>query len=164
MGEKNLELYRIVSTAIIHKDGRFLITKRSLNKKAFPGKWIVPGGGLEPNDYINTPPTTESDNVWYRVLENNLRREILEEVGVEMGKIDYLLDLVFIRPDNIHVLTLSFYTPWKSGEVKLNDENIDFAWISVSQIRDYDLIGGIEEEIIMVDKILKGEDPSVVKI
>ena len=48
--------------------------------------------------------------------------------------------------------------------MKLNDENIDFAWISVNQIRDYDLIGGIEEEIIMVDKILKGEDPSVVKI
>ncbi len=161
---QDVELYRVTSTAIIHKDGRFLITKRSLNKKAFPGKWTVPGGGLESGDYINTPPTTKSDKVWYSVLDNNLRREILEEVGVEMEKINYLLDLVFIRPDNIHVLTLSFYAPWKSGEVKLNEENIDFAWISASQIKDYDLIGGIAEEIIMVDKILKGEDPSTVKI
>ena len=164
MEVKNIELHRVVSTAIIHKDGRFLITRRSLEKKAFPGKWTVPGGGLETTDYINTPPTTKNSHIWYRVLENNLRREILEEVGIEMGKIDYLLDLVFIRPDNIPVLTLSFYAPWKSSEVKLNDENIDFAWVKYEDIKNYDLIGGITEEIVMVDKILKGEDPSTVEI
>jgi len=47
MEMENIELHRVVSTAIIHKNGRFLITRRSLNKKAFPGKWTVPGGGLE---------------------------------------------------------------------------------------------------------------------
>ena len=36
------ELHRIVTTAIIYtKDRKFLITKRSLKKKAFPGKWTV---------------------------------------------------------------------------------------------------------------------------
>ncbi len=49
---KNRELHRITSTAIIHKNGKFLITQRSLDKKAFPGKWVVPGGGLEVDDYI----------------------------------------------------------------------------------------------------------------
>jgi len=48
--------------------------------------------------------------------------------------------------------------------VKLNNENIDFAWVKAEEVKNYDLISGIAEEIIMVDKILKGEDPSTVKI
>ena len=159
---QNRELHRIVSTAIIYKDGRFLITRRSLNKKVFPGKWTVPGGGLEIDDYVDTPPTT-ADNQWYFVLETSLRREVREEVGIEMGKVDYLLDLAFIRPDNMPVITLSFYAPWKKGEVKLNPENIEYAWVLAEEAKNYNLIKGISEEIEMVDKILKGEDPQVVK-
>ena len=55
---KNKELHRISSTAIIVKDGKYLITQRSLNKKAFPGKWAVPGGGLETDDYTSEPPSS----------------------------------------------------------------------------------------------------------
>ena len=51
---QNRELHRITSTAIIHKDGKYLIAQRSLDKKAFPGKWTVPGGGLEVDDYIKS--------------------------------------------------------------------------------------------------------------
>ena len=36
---KDRELHRIALTAIIHKDGKYLILKRSPDKKAFPGKW-----------------------------------------------------------------------------------------------------------------------------
>lgn len=158
---QNKELHRIVSTAIIHKDGRFLITRRSLDKKVWPGRWTVPGGALTVDDYINTPPTTKN-NIWYFALENALRREIKEEVGLDIGKITYLLDLAFIRPDDIPVLTLSFYSPHQSGEVKLNHESIDYKWVSSEEAKNYDLIEGILEEIEMVDKILKGEDPSQV--
>jgi len=84
-----------------------------------------------------------------------LRREIKEEVGLEVGKINYLLSLTFIRPDNIPVVTLSYYCQYKSGEVKLNDENVDYRWASVDEAKNYDLIEGILEEIQMVDEILK---------
>ena len=80
-----------------------------------------------------------------------------------MGEIKYLLDLAFIRPDNIPVITLSFYAPWKKGEVKLNDESIDYAWIRVNEVKKYDLIAGIDTEIKMVDAILGGKDYSKVK-
>src|SRR3990167_11524811 len=130
---KNRELHRIVSTAIIYKGNKYLITKRSLDKKVWPGRWTVPGGGLEIDDYVNTKPTTKN-NIWYFALAESLRREIKEEVGVEIGEIKYLLDLAFIRPDNIPVLTLSFYAPWKKGKVKLNSESIDFAWITQEKI------------------------------
>lgn len=151
---QNIELHGVVVTAIIHKDGKFLITKRSPEKRVWPNRWTVPGGGLETDDYIHTLPTTSS-GIWYRALENALRREVKEEVGLEMGKIDYLLDLTFIRPDKVPVLTLSFYAPWKSGETILNSENVDYAWVAYEQIKDYDLIEGIPDEIKLVDEILK---------
>jgi len=150
---KNRELHRITATAIIHKNGKYLIIQRSKNKKAFPGKWTVPGGGLEVDDYINLPKTT-SDH-WYFAIENSLRREIKEEVGLEVGKINYLCDMTFIRPDGTPTVILSYYTDWKSGEVKLNKENINYTWVTFEGAKNYDLVEGLLEEIEMVNKLLK---------
>ena len=153
---KNKELHRITSTAIIYKDGKYLLLQRSLEKKAFPGKWTVPGGGLETDDYINLPKTTKDH--WYFAIEKSLRREIKEESNLEVGKVKYLLDIAFIRPDGIPVIILSFYCPYQSGKVKLDEDNIDSAWVTYQEAKKYDLVEGLLEEIEMVDKILKGED------
>lgn len=153
---QNKELHRVTSTAIIRKDGKYLIIRRSLNKKAFPGKWTVPGGGLEVDDYINLPKTNEDS--WYYAIENSLRREVIEETGLEIENIKYLCDVVFIRPDGIPVITLSYYCDWRSGEVKLNDENIDYKWIDASEAKNSDLISGIDDEIVEVDEIFKNNN------
>jgi len=155
-------LHRIVSTAIIYnKDKKYLLVKRSLNKKAFPGRWTVPGGGLEVDDYIDLPQNSE--NLWYFAIEKSLRREIKEEANLEVGKVKYLLDMAFIKPEGIPAIILSFYCPHKSGEVKLNDENIDYLWATYEESKSYDLIRGLLEEIEMVDKILSGENPDEVE-
>lgn len=155
---KDKELHRITSTAIIYKDGKYLLLRRSLEKKAFPGKWTVPGGGLETDDYTNTPKTTGDH--WYFAIENSLRREIQEEANLEVGKITYLLDIAFIKPDGTPVIILSFYCPYKSGEIKLDEDNIDHAWVSFEEAKKYDMVEGLLEEIEMVEKILKGGKPS----
>ncbi|MFH1193761.1 MAG: NUDIX domain-containing protein [bacterium] len=164
--QMNQELHRIVSTAIIYKneDGqiKYLITKRSPHKKVFPSRWTVPGGGLETDDYVNTPPTTP-DGQWYYALAFSLRREIKEEVNLEVGFIKYLLDLAFIRPDGIPVITLSFYAPYKSGEVKLDNDAVEFAWVTHEEAKRYDLIEGIADEIRMVEEILQGKSEEKVK-
>jgi 8-oxo-dGTP diphosphatase len=152
------ELHRIAITGVIYNDeGKYLVTKRSLEKKAFPGMWTVPGGGINTDDYVNLPPTTAAGQ-WYNTVEMTLRREIKEEVNVEIEKPEYLLDLTFIRPDNVPVLVLSYMCKYKSGEVKVDGDGgdtIDFAWATFDELRSYDLIPGILEEIEMVDKILK---------
>ncbi|HAJ44406.1 MAG: NUDIX hydrolase [Candidatus Azambacteria bacterium GW2011_GWE1_42_9] len=147
------ELHRITSTCIIHKDGKFLLLQRSFNKKAFPGKWTVPGGGLSTDDYINTPKTT-SDH-WYYALENSLRREIKEEAGIEVGKMSYCCDITFIRPDGVPVIVLSFYAPYQNGEIKLDNESINYAWATFEELKNYDLIEGISDEIKMVNDLIK---------
>lgn len=160
---QNKELHRITSTAIIYnQDGKYLLLRRALNKKAFPGKWTVPGGGLETDDYINTVPSTPAGQ-WYFAIEKSLRREIQEEAGIEVGKLKYLLDLTFIRPDGVPVVVLSYYGPYKSGKIKLDEDSIEYAWATYEEAKKYDLIDGILEEIKMVDKILKGEDENQIE-
>jgi len=162
----NQELHRIVSTAIIYKSeggkNKYLLTKRSPHKKVFPNKWTVPGGGMETDDYTNTPPSTK-EGTWYYALATSLRREIREEVNLEVGFIKFLLDLAFIRPDGIPVITMSFYVPYKSGEVKLDEDATEYAWATYEECKKYDLIEGIVDEIRMVDEILNGKSEEEVK-
>lgn len=152
------ELHRIAITGIIYNDeGKYLVTKRSLEKKAFPGMWTVPGGGINTDDYTTTPPTHGAGQ-WYYTVEKTLRREILEEVNVEIEKPEYLLDLTFIRPDNVPVLVLSYLCKYKSGEVKVDGDGgdtVEFAWATLDELKVYDLIPGILEEIEIAEKMLK---------
>lgn len=154
MEVKQKELHRVVATVIIYRPDRtYLITKRSSKLKVFPGKWTVPGGGLTVDDYVHTK--AGHDRMWYGALEMGLRREVREEVGLEIGKPEYLLDVAFIRPDGIPVLVLSFYAPYLSGEVKLSDEDVNFKWVRVDELGAYDFISDIDEEIRMADKIIR---------
>ena len=156
MDIKDRELHRIAITAIIYNDkGEYLVTKRSPTKKAFPNKWTVPGGGLEVDDYINDTPTTLAGQ-WYGALEKTLRREVREEVNVEIEKPIYLMDLTFIRPDGIPVLVLSYYAKYLSGEVKLDDDAVDYKWATLAEAKELDMIDGVWEEIELVDKKLVG--------
>ena len=150
------KLHYVVVTGIVVKDGKFLITKRSPNEKAFPNLWTVPGGKLELSDYKDKPKDTNSH--WYNILENLLRREIKEETGLDVKNLKYLTSLTFIRPDNIPVVVISLFADHDGGEVKLNDESVDHAWVSLEEAKNYELIEGIYEELEMLDKVLKGEE------
>lgn len=156
--ELNKELHRIAITVIIYKkEGdtlKYLVTKRAPHKIAHPNKWTVPGGGLNTDDYLHGPQD-HGNAGWYNAVENALTREIKEEVGVQIKDPKYLLDLTFIRPDNIPVLVLSYYAAYVGGEVKLDEDNTEFAWISVIEGKSYDLIPGIYEELEMVEEKVK---------
>src|SRR3989338_8847393 len=90
----------VSATAVIVKDGKFLIMKRSENEIAFPGKWTVPGGKLEFKDYSNRK-ADNSAGQWYNVGEDLVRREVLEEAGIKIVNVEYLTSLAFLRPDKI---------------------------------------------------------------
>lgn len=148
-------LHEIAVTGIIVKDGKYLITRRVLSKKRSPGKWTVPGGKLETKDYINLPKDTE--NGWYGVIEKVLRREIKEEVGLEVKNIEYLTNLTLVHPDGNPSLIISCIAEYSSGEVTLQKEETDkFEWVSSAEAKKFDLLDGIYDELIMVDKKREG--------
>ena len=152
---KDKELHRIALTAIIYRpDQTFLITRRSLAKKAWPGKWTVPGGGLSTDDYIHTEP---SHNQWYNAVEKGLRREVKEETGLDIGTPEYLCDLTFIHPSGFPVLVLSYFAEYVGGKerVQLDPDSVEAAWVTAEQAVTYDMIPGIAEEIKKVDQILQ---------
>lgn len=145
----------LVVTGIVVKDGKFLITKRSPNEKAFPNQWTVPGGKLEMDDYAKRPKDTSAH--WYNIFENLLRREIMEEVGLKIKNIKYLTSLSYIRPDNIPTIIVSLFADYDVGKVKLCDALTEHAWVTLDEAKNYDLIEGIYEELEMLDKVLNGK-------
>jgi ADP-ribose pyrophosphatase YjhB (NUDIX family) len=146
----------VAATAIIHKDGKYLLLQRSLEEKAFPGKWTVPGGNMETDDYVGLPANKAGQ--WYNAVEKSLKREVKEESNLEVDKLNFLVDITFIRPDGIPVVILSYWAHYKSGEAQAGEDNIDFKWATLEEAKNYDLIPGIWEEIEMVDKIIKDEN------
>jgi 8-oxo-dGTP diphosphatase len=146
-------MHYVAATGIIVKDGKYLLTKRALSKKAFPGKWTVPGGNLEVLDYIND--TKDTKEHWYNVIKKTLRREIKEEVGLDIKNIGYLTSMTLIKSDGFPMLILSYYADYSHGEVKLNEESCDYSWVTLEEAKNYDLIEGIYEELVMLDRLLK---------
>jgi len=152
---ENQYLHEVAITAIIIKDGKYLITRRSPDKKRFPGKWTVPGGKMETNDYLALPKDTEF--YWYNVLERTLKREVKEEVGLEVTNVEYLTSLATVHDDGAPSLVISCIADHISGEVKLQEGETDaFEWVSTEESKNYDLLDGIYEEFVMIDKLKKG--------
>jgi len=153
---QNQYLHEVAITAIIVKDGKYLITRRSPAKRRFPGMWTVPGGKLETNDYLNLPKDTT--DYWYNVLEKVLRREVKEEVGLDISNIAYVTSLATVHGDGNPSLVISCLASYKSGEVILKpDETDDFRWVTLNEAKDYNLIDGIYDELVMAENQRQGK-------
>ncbi len=151
--ELDPRLHFVVATAVIVKDGKFLIAKRAPHEKAFPDKWTVPGGKLVLHEYSKLPKTAGFPQ-WYNVVDWVLKKEVKEEVGLEIEKSKYLCDLVFVRPDGYPVVTLSYWANYKSGDVSLCKDLTDHAWVTAEEAKKYDLIEGILGELEEVEKLI----------
>jgi 8-oxo-dGTP diphosphatase len=151
--DKNQVHYITATVIVVDKAGRFLITKRADWEKAFPGKWTVPGGKLEVLDYVLRPKDTSSH--WYNVLEDLAKKEVKEEVGLDISNLDYVTSLVYIRPDKIPSLIISLWAEYIGGEVRLCNALTDYKWVTLEEAKNYDLIEGIYEELEILDKKIK---------
>lgn len=151
----NQILHEVVITAIIVRDGKYLITRRAASKKRFPGMWTVPGGKLETKDYADLPKDTE--HYWYNVLEKVLRREVREEVGLSIRNIRYVTSLATIHQDGAPSLVISCSADYESGDIALQAEETDaYEWVTLEEAKGYSLIDGIYDELIMADNQQKG--------
>lgn len=150
---KKEKLFYFVANVVVYRDHdkRCLILKREKREKVHPGKYAVPGGKLEWKDLnINNPTRMNGDVIDFEnSVEDLLKREVLEEAGIEIGDdIKYMNSVSFIRPDGIPVVLVKFAVKYKSGEVKLEQSAFsDYAWVNEEEVKDYDCILGIHEEV-----------------
>jgi 8-oxo-dGTP diphosphatase len=68
----------ITSVVIMDEKKRFLLGKRSMREDVFPGLWSIPGGKVE------TPLPIRD------VLEKNAKKEVMEELDVEIEITNYV--------------------------------------------------------------------------
>jgi len=152
----NNQLHEVIITAIIQKDGKFLILQRAAGKRRFPNRWTVPGGHLETTDYINEPKDTAE--YWYNVLEKALAREVKEEAGLNIKNVRYVTSLATIHQDGAPSLVVSCLADHAGGEVKLQPEECqDYAWVDLKEAKHYDLIDGIYDELAMAGQAAQGK-------
>lgn len=150
---KEDKLFYFVANVVPYRasDGRCLILKRSMREKVHPGKFCVPGGKLEWKDLdINNPTRVNGEVLDYQdAVERLLAKEVKEEAGIQIGKeLVYINSVAFIRPDGIPVILIKFGGKYESGEVTLEEGGFDdFAWVNAEEVKNFDCIAGIAEEV-----------------
>ncbi|MCX6792518.1 MAG: NUDIX hydrolase [Candidatus Falkowbacteria bacterium] len=150
---KQDKLFYFVANAVVYResDGRCLILKRCNTEKVHPGKYCVPGGKLDWDDLDISKPTRMNGDVFdfENALENLLIREIKEECNLEVaGQLKYINSVAYIRPDGVPVMMIKLTLCYKSGEVKIEEGAFDdYAWVNEEEIKEYECINGIREEV-----------------
>ena len=158
---KEDKLFYFVANVVIYReeDGRCLILKRSMREKVHPGKYAVPGGKLEWNQLDITKPTRINGDVldFEDAAEDLLAREAKEEAGVEIEReLKYINSVAFVRPDGIPVILVKFAAKYKGGEIRPEPGAFeDYAWVNNEEVKKYDCIKGIPEEIATTIKLFK---------
>ena len=162
---KKDKLFYFVANVVVYReeDGRCLIFKRHEREKAHPGKYAVPGGKLEWEDLpIEKPTRINGDILDYEdSVEKLLKREVLEEAGIEIeNEFTYINSVAFIRADEIPVILVKFAAKYKSGEVIPERGGFtDYSWVNSEEVKNYDCIKGIKEEVKKTIEIFSKTKP-----
>lgn len=122
--------YELIVLAIIERpDGRFLITRRAMDKKWAAGSWEVPGGGVKAGE----------------TSREGINREVAEETGLDVsrvpGRVIYTYSNTDLaRGDNYFVDIYHFHMDFTLGDVHLQrSESID------ARLASFDEIGKLNE-------------------
>jgi 8-oxo-dGTP diphosphatase len=118
--------YIVNVEAAVLKGGHYLIVVRGEGESHAPGALALPGGKVE-------DAGTATD-----VLEDTLRRELIEEVGIEVtGEMAYVQSSAFVADDGDPVIDIVFLCRHKSGTPTAldPDEVAAVQWMSAEEIR-----------------------------
>lgn len=117
--------YIVNVEAAIYENDKWLIIKRSEEEEHAPGLLSMVGGKVE----IKTPEAN--------VLEETLKREIMEEVGIQVSnEMHYLESKSFISDKGQVIIDIVFLCKYETGEAKCKSihEVSEIYWMSSSDI------------------------------
>lgn len=108
---------------VADRQGRVLILRRAAGTHS-AGRWCLPGGKV---DYGDT-------------VEAAARRELMEECGLDCRELRFLFyqDSLPAIPGDMHCINL-YLACRADGQVQLNSESDQHAWISERQLAEFDL-------------------------
>lgn len=115
--------------ALIFQDGKLLIAERG--KEPLKGYWSLPGGILEVGE----------------TLENGIKREVLEETGLEVETLSVFEIFERIMPDTMgkteyHYVLIDYLCKPVGGRLAAATDVSCLAWVSQQELRQYRLTEG----------------------
>lgn len=120
-----------VTAGIIIDNNKILIAQRGANEK-LAGKWEFPGGKIELDE---TP-------------QECLKREIKEELEVDIEVGDYLGESIYTYP-NGEIKLIAYFATVVDGDIKLSVHD-KIEWITIGEIDEYDFAAA---DIYFVEKL-----------
>ena len=124
-------ILEIVAGALLDAQGRVLIAQRPAGKE-LAGRWEFPGGKLHANESPRA----------------GLKRELKEELGIEVLDAEPLVRYPHDYPDKTVWLDLWLVTSWRGEPHGLDGQAL--RWVEISKLGDADLL---EADRPMVDAL-----------
>lgn len=129
--------------ALIVNGSRILLIKRAFEPSA--GKWSIPGGAVELGERV----------------EEAVRREVREEVGIEIEDVELLgiYDSI-VRDSNgdvkYHYVIVEYLARARSPEVTPSGEVAGYAWVSLDELEKLEITPSLRETLRRYrEKIMK---------
>ena len=108
--------FKIPQKALIKKNGKFLILKRGLETKHYPGHWDFPGGKLEHGEGP----------------KEGLVREVKEETSLDVKVLSPIFS--YLETKNTFAYIVVYNCKLVGGKIKLSFEHTDYKWVSGKEL------------------------------
>lgn len=136
-------MFLINVEAAVFKEDKWLLIRRSTKEEHAGGELALVGGTVE----------REGDSK--AILERTLRRELFEEVGVDVkDPIQYVRNTSFVLADGKEVVDIVFLCEFDKGDpyVKSPDEVESVHWMTTDEI-----LNNVETQYYLRDSILAAD-------
>ena len=120
--------YVVNVDGVVVRDGKYLLIERAADEEHAAGALGFPGGKVEA-----APGTADP-------IEATAVRELAEEVGIEVGDVEYVLSNAFEADDGTACLNVVVWCEYVRGEAypRATEEVAAVHWLTPAAIRERD--------------------------
>jgi 8-oxo-dGTP diphosphatase len=119
----------IAVAGIVVNDGKMLIMRRSKNKDHYPWDWDFPCGMVKDGS-----------------LAENVIRGVMDEAGLDIEVVRHA-NPVMLEDGNWRFVVVPFLCKAEKRNVRMDGEHDDFRWVSLEELKDYEMIHYTEEAL-----------------
>lgn len=139
MNNRNIE---IALECFVKKDGKYLMLKRSADKKILPNVWMAPGGKLDFNEGLFACA----------------RREMKEETGLDISNIRVLcFGFGHLEDLNLELFFFILEADYAGGELVEHCPEGELQWLTLEEILSLDNL--LAELKVTLPKVLINREP-----
>ena len=139
--------YRYIVCGIIQRGEEIILGKKAKGVPPYPDVWHTPGGGAD-DDGVARELYEKGDfnNIYF---QNELKREMKEELGVEITNIQNIVPKYRAYPreaetpnkhgEMTHYFFLEYLCDYAGGDLKPSDDLAEAMWVKKVELKNYSL-------------------------